>query len=209
MDHCSFRPLRALMVLLGMLVISGSVAQPFPSEMWHEGKAVLAEGDTLKGMIKYDFSQDIIQFTHYDQRVEAFSARKILFFEIYDKSVRRYRQFFTLPFTQTGSYRAPIFFELLTDGKLTVLCRESLEYRSVSYGYYGGSYQRLTLINRYYFLEEKGEIVLFEGDKRDLLDKMGKYAEDVEDYMKANRLHMDEKYDFVKIVAYYNSFFQK
>jgi hypothetical protein len=197
------------MVLLGMLVISGSVAQPFPSEMWHEGKAVLAEGDTLKGMIKYDFSQDIIQFTHYDQRVEAFSARKILFFEIYDNSVRRYRQFFTLPFTQTGSYRAPIFFELLTDGKLTVLCRESLEYRSVSYGYYGGSYQRLTLVNRYYFLEEKGDIVLFEGDKRDLLDKMGKYAEDVEDYMKANRLHMDEKYDFVKIVAYYNSFFQK
>jgi hypothetical protein len=209
MDHCSFRSLRTLMVLLGMLVISGSVAQPFPSEMWHEGKAVLAEGDTLKGMIKYDFSQDIIQFTHYDQRVEAFSARKILFFEIYDNSVRRYRQFFTLPFTQTGSYRAPIFFELLTDGKLTVLCRESLEYRSVSYGYYGGSYQRLTLVNRYYFLEEKGDIVLFEGDKRDLLDKMGKYAEDVEDYMKANRLHMDEKYDFVKIVAYYNSFFQK
>jgi hypothetical protein len=197
------------MVVMGMLMLTGVTAQPWPSEMWHEGKVVLAEGDTIKGMIKYDFSQDIIQFTHRDLRVEAFSARKVLFFEIYDNTVRRYRQFFTLPYTQTGSYRAPIFFELLTDGKLTMLSREALEYRSVNYGYYGGSYQRLTLINRYYFLDEKGDIVLFEGDKRDLLDKMGKYEDAVEDYIKSNRLRMDEKYDFIKIVAHYNSFFIK
>jgi hypothetical protein len=209
MRNYSFRSLRLLMALFGMLVVTGISAQPWPSEMWHEGKAVLAEGDTLKGLIKYDFSQDIIQFTYRNQRVEAFSARKILFFEIYDNTVHRYRQFFTLPYTQTGSYRAPIFFELLTDGKITMLCRESLEYRSVNYGYYGGSFQRLTLVNRYYFLEEKGDIVLFEGDKRDLLDKMGKYEDAVEDYIKSNRLKMDEKYDFIKIVAHYNSFFIK
>ena len=82
MKYCSFRSLRLYMVLMGMLMITEVTAQPWPSDMWHEGKVVLAEGDTLKGMIKYDFSQDIIQFTYRDQRVEAFSARKVLFFEI-------------------------------------------------------------------------------------------------------------------------------
>ncbi len=184
-------------------------AQTWSFEMWHEGKVVLVEGDTLKGLVKYDFNQDIIQFTYRDQRVEAFSSRKVLFFEIFDSQVHRYRQFFTLPFSQTGSYRTPIFFELLTDGKLTLLCRESLEYRTVSAGYYAGSFQRLVLVNNYFFMDEKGEIVPFVGDKRDLLDKMGKHEEDVEKFIKANRLRLDEKYDFVKAVAHYNSFFEK
>lgn len=183
--------------------------QNWSFEMWHEGKVVLAEGDTLKGLVKYDPTQDILQLTYRDQKVEAFSARKVLFFEIFDSMVRRYRQFFTLPYSQTGSYRAPIFFELLADGKLTLLCRESLEYKTVSAGYYGGTYQRLVLVNHYFFLDEKGTIAPFDGDKRDLLDKMGKHEEQVEDFIKANRLRMDEKYDFVKIVAHYNSFFQK
>jgi hypothetical protein len=177
--------------------------------MWHEGKVVTVAGDTLKGLVKYDMMQDIIQFTHTDQKVEAFSARKVLFFEIFDNTVHRYRQFFVLPFTQTGSYRAPIFFELLTDGKMTVLAREKLEYRTISSGFYGGSYQREVLVNYYYLLEENGNIVPFLGDKRDLLDKMGKYDEDVEKYIRANRLKMDDKYDVVKIVNYYNSFFDK
>lgn len=209
MKDRSFRLLQILIVLMGMLITNGLSAQPWPSDMWHEGKAVLAEGDTLTGTIKYDFSQDIIQFTHRDQRVAAYSARKVLFFEIYDNTVHRYRKFFTLPFTQTGSYRAPIFFELLSDGKLTLLCRESFEYRAVNAGYYGGSYQTLTLVNHYYFLDEKGDIVPFEGDKRDLLDKMGKYQDAMEDFIKANRLKMVQKYDFVKIVDHYNAFFKR
>jgi hypothetical protein len=209
MAYCFFRPLRLVLILSALFVTSMTSAQNWAFEMWHEGKVVLEAGDTLKGMMKYDFAQDIIQFTHRDQRVEAFSARKVLFFEIFDKTVNRYRQFFTLPYTQTGSYRAPIFFELLADGKLTLLCRESLEYRTVATSYYGGAYQRLTLVNNYFFLDEKGGIVPFEVDKRDLLDKMGKYEEDVEDYIKANRLKVDEKYDFVRIIQHYNSFFEK
>jgi hypothetical protein len=34
---------------------------------------------------------------------------------------------------------------------------------------------------------------------------MGKKSEDVEKYIKANRLRFEDKYDFARIVAYYNS----
>ena len=183
------------------------VAQQFPSDLWHEGKIILLEGDTLKGNVKYDLQQDLVQYGVADQRTTAFSARKVLFFEIFDTSVRKYRQFFALPFTTTSGYRAPVFFELLEEGKMTLLSRESVEYRTYSSPYYMGSYSRLVLVNKYYFLDEKGNIAEFTGNKNDLLDLMNKKSDEVEKYIKANKLRFDDKYDFAKIVAYYNSLF--
>jgi hypothetical protein len=205
----SFRNLSQLLLPAVILMLSFlpklTVGQPWPSELWHDGKVVLVEGDTLKGQIKYDLQQDLIQYIYGDKRTEAFSARKILFFEIFDTSIRKYRQFFALPFTNSTGYKAPIFFELLVEGKLTLLARESIEYRTYSSPYYLGSYSRQILVNKYFFLDEDGNINEFNGSKADLLDLMGKKADDVEKYMKTNRLRYDDKYDFARIVAYYNS----
>ena len=184
------------------------LAQKFPSELWHDGKIVLLDGaDTLVGQVKYDLQQDLIQYTATSQTIEAFSAKKVLFFEIFDATVHKYRSFYALPFTTQSGYRAPVFFELLEEGKLTLLSRESVETRSYSSMYYYGSYTRQVLIYRYFFLDENGVITEFAGNKKELLDLMGKKADTVEGYMKANRLKMDEKYDFAQIVKYYNSLF--
>ncbi len=189
-----------------LLLLSGWVhAQQWPSELWHEGKIVLVEGDTLKGMVKYDLQQDLIQYNLNDTRTEAFSARKVLFFEIFDTSVRRYRQFFALPYTTANSYRAPVFFELLEEGKLTLLSREAIEYRTYSSSFYVSSYSRQVLVYKYFFLDENGNITEFTGNKSDLLSLMGKKSDDVEKYIRTNRLRYDDKYDFARIVAYYNS----
>ncbi|HEY3403386.1 MAG TPA: hypothetical protein VGK59_08375 [Ohtaekwangia sp.] len=182
-------------------------AQEWPSELWHEGRIVLLEGDTLKGLVKYDLQQDILQLNANNRKVEAYSARKVLFFEIFDKTVSRYRQFYALPYTNQSGYKAPIFFELLEEGKMTLLARESLEYRTYSSPYYAGSYSRLILVYKYFFLHEDGAIESFAGSKNDLLDLMGKQGDDVEKFIKSNRLKFDDKYDLAKIVAYYNSLF--
>ncbi|HOX83690.1 MAG TPA: hypothetical protein PLJ60_03955 [Chryseolinea sp.] len=185
-----------------------SVAQKFPSELWHEGKIVLLEGaDTLVGSIKYDLQQDLIQYTTSNQTIETYSAKKVLFFEIFDETVHKYRAFYALPYSTQSGYRAPIFFELLEEGKLTLLVREAIENKSYSSTYYYGSYTRQVLVYRYFFLDENGVINEFTGNKKDLLELMGKKAEAVEDFIKANRLKLDEKYDFAQIVKYYNSLF--
>lgn len=182
-------------------------AQQFPSDLWHDGKIVLLEGDTLRGNVKYDLQQDLVQYNVANQRTTAFSARKVLFFEIFDTSIRRYRQFFALPFSTTAGYKAPVFFELLEEGKMTLLSRESVEYRTYNSPYYMGSYSRLVLVYKYFFLDESGNISEFTGNKNDLLNLMNKKSEEVEKYIKANKLRYDDKYDFARIVAYYNSLF--
>lgn len=194
-----------LFLILQVAVIRTADAQNWPFELWHDGKIVLTNGDTLRGLVKYDLQQDLVQYTMEDKRTEAFSARKILFFEIFDESVRRYRQFFALPFTTSTGYRAPIFFELLADGKLTLLSRESLEYRTYNSPYYLGGYSRQILVYKYFFLDEKGNIAEFSGNKADLLNLMGRKSDLVESYMKEHKLKVDDKDDFARIVAYYNS----
>ena len=179
--------------------------QQWPFELWHEGKIVLESGDTLRGLVKYDFMQDLVQYNLNDKKTEAFSARKVLYFEIFDNSVRKYRQIFALPFTNSSGYRAPVFFELLEEGKMTLLSREILEYRTNTSPYYLGSFSRQVLVNKYFFLDEKGNITEFTGNKSDLLNLMGKKSDDVEKYIKTNKLKYDDKYDFARIVAYYNS----
>lgn len=189
------------------LLITEANAQKFPSDLWHEGRIVLLAGDTLKGSVKYDLQQDLVQYGVANERTTAFSARKVLFFEIFDTSVRRYRQFFALPFTTTAGYKAPVFFELLEEGKMTLLSRESVEYRTYNSPYYMGSYSRLVLVYKYFFLDETGNISEFTGNKNDLLNLMNKKSDEVEKYIKANKLRYEDKYDFARIIAYYNSLF--
>jgi hypothetical protein len=194
----------ALVLLFAVLNLKVS-AQQWPFELWHEGKIILESGDTLRGLVKYDFQQDLVQYNFEDKRTEAFSARKVLFFEIFDNTVKKYRQIFALPFTNATGYRAPVFFELLEEGKMTLLSREVLEYRNYTSPYYIGSFTRQVLVNKYFLLDQKGNITEFTGNKSDLLNMMGKKSDDVEKYIKANKLKYDDKYDFARIVAYYNS----
>jgi hypothetical protein len=183
-------------------------AQEWPFEFWHEGKIVLLNGDTLKGMVKYDLSQDLLQFTLKGEKTVAYTARKTLFFEIFDNTVHRYRQFYALPFANESGYRSPVFFELLAEGKMTLLAREGLEIRtSSSMYYYGSTYSRQVLVYKYFFLNDKGEIAEFKGNRNDLLDLMGKQGDEVEKYIKMNKLKFEEKADLARIVTYYNSLF--
>lgn len=195
-----------LLFLIGTLSAS---AQQWAFELWHDGTIVLESGDTLKGQVKYDLRQDVIQFTDKKGTVEAYTARKVLFCEIFDKTVEQYRQFYALPYYATSGYRTPVFFELIAEGKLTVLCRENLENQTMSSPYYyGGSYSRVILVYKYFMLKENGDIVDFSTRKSDFMMLMGKYADNVNDYMKDNKLKLDNKQDLPKIIAYYNAFFK-
>ena len=190
-----------------MLIVHGvaGYAQKFPSEFWHEGKVVLETGDTLKGSIKYDLQSDLIQFST-GTTLDLFTARKLTFFEIFDQTSKRYRQFYSIPYTTSGAYKAPVFFELLTEGKMTLLCRESLEYRTTSSSFYSyGTSSRLVLVYNYFLLNDSGNIEPFVGKRNDLVALMGNKGPLVEKYMKANKLDLTDRSEFVQVVMYYNS----
>jgi hypothetical protein len=200
---------RLVFLIVSLCCCRHIMAQQWAFELWHEGRVVTTDGDTLKGLIKYDIQTDIIQFNYPNsKKVEAFAPRKVLFFEIFDATVRQYRMFFALPYSSSGTYGALSFFELLAEGKITLLCREALEYRTFSSPYLYGSFSRLVLVYKYFFMDDKGNITEYSGKRADLMNRFGRYAPDVERYIRQNRLRLDERNDFIRVIEYYNSFFK-
>lgn len=197
--------LATLLIATATHVLRG---QHWSFEFWHDGKIVLESGDTLKGKVKYDMNQDLLQFTLNRRSVVAYTPRKAMYFEIFDEKMHEYRQFYSLPVANASGYKVPAFFELLAEGKMTLLAREALEYRSYTNPLYFYNETRLVIVYRYFFLEENGNIESFDGKKEDLLEKMGRRADVVERYMREHRLNVEDRREFARIVSYYNSLFQ-
>ena len=199
--------MRSVFFLIGFLISTNLFSQQWPFEYWHEGKLVLETSDTLKGKIKYDINTDIIQLDQ-QNRLQSFTARKVVFYEIFDATSARYRQFYSIPYSATGGYKTPIFFELLAEGKITLLAREAMEYKNFS-GYYGyGTVSRLVMVNKYFTLNDKGNVEPFQARRNDILDLMANREDDVRRFIKEYKVNLDYKYDLARVFVYYNSLFK-
>lgn len=197
-----------------IIFTSQAFSQEFPSELWHQGKVVLVGGDTLKGKVKYDFENDLVQVDA-GGALRTYSSKKLFYFEIFDETANSYRYFYSLPYGLQSDYEVPVLFEVLYEGKLTLLSREHLVTENVTpttYGYYyyppGPSYTRVKLAYSFYFLEENGTIEYYNLKKKDLLSIFGKRSKEVNQYMKKNNLKHDNLRDLVRITAYYNAIIQ-
>ena len=197
-----------VMLVAWMLPMTAS-AQYFPSQVWHEGELTLLDGEKLRGKIKYNLEADVVQL-NIENTIQTYSARKILFFEIYDQEYGRYRQFYALPFETIGNYKVPRLFEVLHENTLTLLCREEIVQENIpQYGYYSYYGNRLgmreRLVFNYFFLNQGGEIVRYSQKKDDLYAILKQNENQVKKYIKQNRLKYDRQGDLVRITAYYNT----
>ncbi|MCC5921750.1 MAG: hypothetical protein LAT68_09880 [Cyclobacteriaceae bacterium] len=197
------------------VIPSDANAQRFPSEMWHEGYLVLISEDTLSGHIKYDFDNDAVQIRN-TESIQTYSARKLLFFEIFDVTINRYRYFYSLPYEIRENFRAPMLFEVLQEGDLTLLAREEIVQDNLNNnfygpGFYGGGMRnpymmgtRLRLNFDYYFLTPDDRLEKYFQKKRGLLYFMRDYESEIKQFMRKNRLRHDRLEHLVRITAYYN-----
>lgn len=200
-----------IVFLVYLMVMSAVVqAQRFPSQVWHTGKLVLLEGDTLQGDIMYNQETDLIQYSiNGGKTIQTFTARKLIFFEIFDEARSAYRQFYALPYSLRGGYKAPIIFELIREGrKITLLSREAIENKVVNSPYSAtGIYTRTELVYTYYFLKPDGTIDRFRGKKKDLIWIMRKKSDEIKKFIKSENIKVDRRSDLVRVAAYYNSLF--
>ena len=133
---------RGLILLFIVHLYFVGYTQDFPSELWHKGKVVLLSEDTIFGKVKYDLQNDAIQI-NVRNVLQTYSARKILYFEIFDETIDSYRHFYALPYNVQKNYEIPLLFEVLYEGQLSLLCREEVVTESVpqnSYSPYGSYY---------------------------------------------------------------------
>ena len=177
--------------------------------MWHEGYLVTSKEDTVRGMLKYDMDTDIVQVLISQDQLKTYTSKKILYFEIYDKTVKNYRQFYALPYQVRIDYKTQSLFEVLYEGPLTLLVKEKIIMVSDPYNqsYFSGpNLSREKLAYTYFFINQKGEMTEYTSGKRaDLMAILKKNQNKVRDYIKKNKLKTDKMRDIVRITAFYNS----
>ncbi len=199
--------MRQLGFLFLVMMGSVSVAQEFSALRWHEGLLVTADQDTLRGKLKYDLQANTVQISTNTQ-IKALSSFKVFYFEIYDDVYENYRQFYSIPYQARTGYNAPVLFELLYEGGLSLLAREKIVLSNNSSGnpfWSSAQYPQHKLDYDFFFLDKKGNITYFSGSKNDLYRIMSRKQSDVKNFIKKNRLRTDEMQDLIRITSFYNS----
>ena len=150
-----------------------------------------------------------VMTTNINKTIQTYSARKILFFEIFDATGDYFRQFYSLPYQVKPNYKVPILFELLYEGPMTLLTREHVVMDTTphyNYYYRTSTVSRQKLAYTYYFLPEGKKIYRYEAKKKELIDTIMKdKSSEIKKFMKKNKLKHDRKVDLIKITTYYNS----
>jgi len=184
-----------------------SHTQRFSSEVFHDGYLITNEKDSVKGKLKYDLEANIITLV-VGGKTLSFSSQKVFYFEIFDKILNNYRQFYSIPHTVNYDYKIPVLFEVVYEGKVSLLRRERIVSRTVNttFTYWGGGNTFQNMIQySYYFLDDKGDIRFFSGKKKDLLKYMSDKQSDIKQFIKQNKLNTEHASDLVRITAFYNS----
>lgn len=187
-------------------------AQNFSMQRWHrDGLLVTSSQDTLLGTLKYDIPSNSVQIfspTDLQKRILTFNSKKVMYFEFFDKKLDHMRNFYSIPFQIRANYKAPILFEILYEGELTLLAREKIVVEIESYDSF--SPYRTTQTNEYlvydfFFIDEEGKINSYEGKKNDFYSVLTSHQDQVKRYVKKNKLKLGDLKDMIRVVAFYNS----
>ncbi len=199
----------SLLILLFSLANPPVFSQDLPHEMWHPGMIVLDSEDTLRGKIQYDFEANLLQYS-VDERIKTFSSQNVLYFSFHCQFFKRYRYVYSLPYQLKGRMNVPIFFEILSEGKITLMAREYVitesnnRFGNPLYNTGRNFSGREILTYNYYLLTENGDITKISEKRKDLYPYFGRHEDLLKDYIKENRLKVDRQADLIKIINYYN-----
>ena len=199
-------------------------AQELSVDVWHKGSIVLKTGDTLKGDLKYDAEENILQY-RYSNKMITLSPNKITSFFFFDKLLKSNRYFKSLEYSPYSSYKPEMFFEVLVLGQMTLLAREFITYEvrmindpfMTSDPYYNlyqnsaSNYRHRRVVNyNFYFFDsqsKKSNVVQYKERKRDLYKIMSKKHDEIKSYIKEQKIMYNTRKGLMVITEYYNSLF--
>lgn len=201
---------------------SSVFSQDLSTEVWHKGTIVLKTSDTLRGVIKYNIEENILQY-RYSNKMITLSPNKIISFFFYDELLKLNRYFKSLEYSPYSSYKPELFFEVLVVGELSLLAREYISYetRMINdpfltndpyYNMYSNSasnYVTRKVVNyNFYFFDHQSKdqnVVLYNERKKDLYRLMDDKENEIKEFIKDRKILYNTRRGLSVITEYYNS----
>lgn len=199
---------------ISQLIPNSIFAQNFSKEYWHKGEVYLFTEESVKGSIRYDLDQNNITIRTSDNTLRSYNASQVEQFWIQDELQKRVRYFYALPQIVKNDYRVLYFFELLTEGKITLLCRENFVVKQA--GYYspymwggwvnGGSY--VVQEDDYFLLNDRGNVVDVEESREAIMELFGTKKDVMEFYLLDHNNKLRNREDLLKMIRYFNEVYK-
>ena len=183
--------MKGLISLFLFFTIHSISAQQFPSENWYAGTVTLSSGEQKEGVIKYDLESNSIQL-NVDNKIETYHASQFITFTISMQKEKLLRSFYVLPFANTSGYKRPTIFELIYEGKTSLLAREYIATRNMNlnsgfYGYrfnefnspYNRSFRQQYLAFNLFLVDSNGQITPLSSKRNDVVAALGDHQKDI------------------------------
>jgi hypothetical protein len=174
-------------------------------QLWHRGYLVLDTHDTIKGLLKYDFQNNFIEYQkgeEYRFLLPGKFTKAVLHSSV--DSIRHEFEVYTI---KTGhDYYRPYFFEIVdTVGKIKLAQTYFWTERANAFGQFGTFIINYEKITNLFYVNELGEAKYIKPKKKIILKLTQDKADLVKIYAKKEHLHYNSVYGVVKIIKYYNS----
>lgn len=181
------------------------------NDRWVKGEVDLVSGKTIRGNIQFDLETNELLVITNNQKAKLFTSVNVESFQVIDDEAEMSRYFFSLPYKVEKHYEKNIFFELLSEGHITLLSRSVWSEVPVYYqdpnGMVTNTYSRSIVLEQFYFILEDGEIITSEPTIKDLLAN-GIFPEiaasDITSFVKRQKLKIHKRVDMITLINFYN-----
>jgi hypothetical protein len=192
---------------------------------WQEGKVMLTNGDTLSGAVVYHLKGEMLQVKLPDGATKTFSPVNVAGFTVFNEQKRRFQIFRSYLWSRPGGYssfRTPAFFEVVAEGKYTLVKREAFTVRNqdpvpryAAFGRYyetdashrrryNGTSTQVVAVNQFYVLTPGAEIVALRNPGKDLPELFRDKAGLMDQFMKTRNLSYRNSTDLIPVIRHFN-----
>lgn len=204
-----------------------ALGQHLTKHEWAAGEVVLTNGDKLKGAVTYYFNKEIIQVKGADSLTKTFSPVNVAYFQVFSAQkqvLQTFRPFMWSPNPEEPAFKTLAFFEVITEGKYTLIRRTAYVIRNLdpvpvytSLGKYYEPYTpdpdqmpselnnyQIARLNSYYLLTPESQILRLRHPKKNLEDLYQDKSGRMKAYIRKRNLSYKNPIALTHVVQYFN-----
>ncbi|MEM6841570.1 MAG: hypothetical protein AAF632_05055 [Bacteroidota bacterium] len=195
--------------IIGLLLFTINIqlvnATSFPqSGVWCTGKVKLDNDVVLEGEISYDLKFEAIQIKT-GELVQTYTAENIVDFEIFDPIKYRHRKYVAVDHSMKEGYKRKTFFEVLSDGKITILRKSKYVRRPRVTEDYRAPHVYLNAVCRHtYYVYHQNKFTEIEDFQAQIIPLMNSHEQEVSAYVEKCRLKLREIHEQMRVINLYN-----
>ena len=192
-----------LICCVSLFEIEAQSIVPSMPDVWHLGELQLIDDSIIEGEFRYNLNTETVQLKE-GSKVKTFNTKQVFSLTLYDQEVRGIRNILVLPYSNESGYQRAKLFELIVDGKISLLVR----------GYFvkwGDPQHPMTLSKHVYIFEnmfimnEDGVINKLLLQRTNVANQFGDQQAKLIKYMRKEQIKLDDLPDVTKLFEYYNN----